>query len=651
MIGEPTAIPGPDTRTETEPQPEKVTGPPVDTKPVSESKSDPESKPDSVVGPDAEQDPEPKPDPWLAFAPAPELKPRWHRRAAGAVGRLLIHEWTLAAVGALLLAVAMTWPTLRYPLHTIPQDIGDPTLVAWMMSWSGHILQTDPNQLWHANAFYPERYSFAFSDTLLGYAPAGLVGSGPAAAILRYNILYVLLHALAFFGAYALTRQLGAGRTGAAVAGVAFAYAPWRLAQAGHMHVISTGGIALALAMLARGHGWSLRHGYRPERTSSNWVLGGWLVATWQISLGFGIGLPFAYIMGVIAAVTVLLWLIRRALRRPRQRLDGRTLASDVVGMLAFGTVGLLLAMPYLTVADRHPEARRTLTDLKGFSPPIKGFFISPAESRIWGGIHADARAALPVPVEMSLLPGFVLYGLAAAGLFLSIWTIRQRILLLAGVAVSMVLAMGTQFFGGDYGYLLMFNNLPGWEGLRTPGRLVIWTTLLLGVLAAGAVSAFVKRAKELTAERVPSRMGPWLRLATLVPLVLVLVEGLNTTPHPIVPAQPAALRTVEGPLLVLPSRALTDLKIMLWSTDKFQPMVNGGSGFTPVRQREIRKVSQTFPDSSSVTYLRELGVRTVVVLRDQIANTPWRNAANAPVDGLGIDREEIGDAVVFRLS
>ena len=159
----------------------------------------------------------------------------------------------------------MTWPTLRYPLHTLPQDFWDPTRQAWQIAWSGHILLTDPAQLWQSNAFFPERYSFAFGDTLLGYAPAGMLGSGPEAAILRYNILFVLAHALLAIGAYALVRQLGAGRTGAAVAAVAFAYAPWRLAQEGHLDIVSAGGIPLALAMLARGHGWSLRHGFRPD--------------------------------------------------------------------------------------------------------------------------------------------------------------------------------------------------------------------------------------------------------------------------------------------------------------------------------------------------------------------------------------------------
>ncbi len=93
-----------------------------------------------------------------------------------------------------------------------------------------------------------------------------MIGTGPEAALVRYNIMFVLAHALATFGAYVLARQLGAGRIGSAVAGVSYTYAPWLLAQAGHLHVLSNGGIPLALAMLARGHGWSLRHGYRPER-------------------------------------------------------------------------------------------------------------------------------------------------------------------------------------------------------------------------------------------------------------------------------------------------------------------------------------------------------------------------------------------------
>lgn len=590
-------------------------------------------------------------DPFTSFAPAPEPVPTRAGRTARAVGRFLAHEWTLAVLGSLALAVAMTWPTLRYPRYTLPQDYWDPSLQAWQMAWTGHALLTDPGRLLHSNAFFPERWSFVFSDTLLGYAPAGMIGSGPEAALLRYNIMFVLAHALATVGAYALARQLGAGRIGAAVAGVTYTYAPWLLAQAGHLHVVSNGGIPLALAMLARGHGWSLRHGYRPERRRVRWVYAGWLVAAWQLSLGFGIGLPFAYVLAGIGLVATITWVLRRWVVRPVRRPFGRRLfAADVVGGLIFAAVGGVLALPYFTVAKLHPQAERTLDDLAWYSPPATGFLTAPAESRVWGDLHEGARSTLPWHPEMTLLPGYVLYALAVGGLFFSVWRVRHRLLLLAGVVVSMVLAMGTEFFDGRFTLVPLFEYVPGWNGLRTPGRLMLWATLLLGLLAAGSVSAFAGRVRKVSAARIPSWPNPWLRLATLLPLLLVTVEGLNRTPHPVVPVQPAAMRTVDGPLLVLPSDQSHDQPVMLWSTTHFQDIVNGGSGFTPTLLEDVREVTTAFPDQASVEYLRTLGVRNVLIPRDQVAGTPWEFTIDAPVDALGITREEIGNVVVYRL-
>ena len=610
----------------------------------------PETKPEPTDDP-PETKPEPPADPFTAFGPAPQRPPGRLVRARRAVVRVLIHEWSLATVAALVVAVAMTWPTLRYPLYTIPQDTWDPTLQAWQMAWSGHILLTDPTQLWQSNTFYPQSWSFAFSDTLLGYAPAGMIGEGPVAAVLRYNIIFVLAHALAALGAYALIRQLGTGRTAAAVGAAGYAYAPWLLSQAGHLHIVSNGGIPLALAMLARGHGWSLRYGYRPQRRSVSWALAGWLTAAWQVSLGFGIGLPFIYILAVICLVSLAMYLVRRTWFWPQRKPFGAVLLlTDLAGGALFTAVGVLLAIPYFRVAELHPNAARTMDDLAAYSPPVSGFFTAPAESLIWGDRHADARAALPWHPEMTLLPGFVLYALALAGLVLSIWTWRQRLLLLAGVLLTGILAMGSSFFDGTYSYGLLFEYVPGWDGIRTPGRMMLWTTLLLAILAAGAVAAFVGRVDDIARQRVTERPGALLRLATLLPLLLVLVEGLNVTPHPEVPEQPQIMRVDDGPILVLPSSQNLDQHVMLWSTTRFQPVVNGGSGFTPDQLAEVREVTRTFPDRSSIGYLRELGVRTVVLRRDQVLGTPWQTTVDLPVDGLGIDRVDIGDTVVYRL-
>ncbi|WP_194821962.1 hypothetical protein [Micromonospora sp. S-DT3-3-22] len=663
------------------------------------------------------------------------------RRLAGVSWRVARHEWTLAALAALLLAVVLTWPTLRDPASTIPQDTGDPTLQAWQVAWGGHALLTNPLQVWHSNTFYPEPYTYAYSDTLLGYAPFGMIGDGPVAAVIRYNLLYMLTHALALFGAYALARQVGAGRAGAAVAGVSFAYAPWKLAQAGHLHVLSIGGIALALAMLARGHGWSLRHGHRPDRVRPGWVVAGWAVAAWQVTLGFGIGLPFAYVLGLLCLGAVVTYGVVWLRRRTRPVVPRGLLLADLAGGIGFAGVTLAMAAPYFEVVARNPSGRRTVAQIEMFSPPWRGFVTAPPESWLWGERHEAARATLGFPGEMTLLPGVVLLSLAVAGLFFSAWRLRHRLMLAGAALVSVALAAGTTFGGdGDPGYVTLVEHAPGWDGVRTPGRLVLWTTLLLGLLAAGALTvreparqadpgaepapgsepageqppgpdaepgagsagdqspgpdaepgsepavpalrpagapvlveasapteaapgprpalrsaAWSGSAAEqaVTREPAPKRAGrQWrlARLALLVPLLLVGVEGVNRTPHVPAPEQPAVLRGLTGPALVLPSDGIRELHVMLWSTDGFPKVVNGLASFTPQSQERIRAVSMTFPDATSVAYLRQVGVRTVVLLPGWAAGTPWADVAARPVDGLGISREIVGEDVIYRL-
>jgi len=589
-------------------------------------------------------------DVWEHFAPAPQRPPGRVGRVARRVGRVVGHEWTLAALAALVLAMAMHWRSVLHPTDTIPADIWDPTLQAWQLAWSGHALLTDPANLWHGNAFFPDKYSYVFSDTLFGYFPFGLFGNGPTAALVRYNLLFVLLHALAFLGPYALVRQLGAGRTAAALAGAAFAYAPWRWGQAGHMHVLSDGGMVLALAMLARGHGFSFTRGFERERTRWGWVIGGWLVAAWQISLGFGIGLPFAYLLGGIALVVGVRWLARAVRGRP---VPGRwVLLANGVGITVFLAVGAIMAQPYLEVVKLHPEARRSVGDLEIYSPTLNAFLTAPAQSWLWGKAHDAARAAMQAPAETTLLPGFMLIGLAVAGLFFSVWSVRIRLWLLGGTVLSAALALGTHFFAGDLAYVLLFKYAPGWQGIRTPGRLAVWTTLLLAVLAAGAVASLVSRSYELAAERVPSRPSLLMRLGTLLPLLLVLIEGTNKVDHPVVPPQPVAVRDAVGPMIVLPTSQWDDENVMLWSTTRFQPIVNGGSGFYPPEQTAAREAMKSFPDASSVDFLHQLGVKTVVVVKDKVLGTDYARAAtpDPSVRDLGLTWRDDGQSIIYTL-
>src|SRR2546426_6812086 len=105
----------------------------------------------------------------------------------------------------------------------------------------------------------------------MGYAPAGLIGNGPVAAIARHNVLFLFAYALALVGGYLLARELGVGRAGAAVAGAAFAYAPYRLEHDAELNILSSGGIPLALALGLRGY-----RRRRPWLVFSAWVVAAW---------------------------------------------------------------------------------------------------------------------------------------------------------------------------------------------------------------------------------------------------------------------------------------------------------------------------------------------------------------------------------------
>jgi hypothetical protein len=133
-------------------------------------------------------------------------------------------EVALSVLAGVTLAIAMTWP-LAIDLWTdVGKDLGDPLLQAWQVAWIGHALVSNPLDLWQANTFWPLEDALAFSDALIGYAPAGLAAQeGPHAALVVYNLLFLFAYTLAFVGAYLLARELGTGPVGAVAAGAAFA--------------------------------------------------------------------------------------------------------------------------------------------------------------------------------------------------------------------------------------------------------------------------------------------------------------------------------------------------------------------------------------------------------------------------------------------
>jgi hypothetical protein len=522
-------------------------------------------------------------------------------------------------LGAVLLAVVTTWPLVLHLRTDIAAETVDPLLQAWQVAWDGHALLHQPLDWFQANTFFPLGNSLAFSDALIGYTPAGLIGSGPQAALVRYDLLFIFSYGLAFAGAYVLARELGLSRAGSIVAGAAFAYAPFRVTQWPHLHVLSSGGIPLSLGLLLRG--------YRSTRPA--WILAGWAVATWQLSLGFTLGLMLVYLLAGLAVVIG--FRVRRLPPRP-------VLLASAGGATLFVAAAVLLALPYFAVLHGHPEARRALADVHALSPPPIGLLSASAHDAVWGGATSAVRDTLDWPTEQSLWPGLVILVLALAG-----WRAAQlsrpvRRGLVIGIAVTLVLAFGLRLFGDWSPYRLLYEFAPGWNGVRTPGRIFTLTTLGFALLAGAGAAELTRRLGER-------------RLAVALPWVLALAivaEGWGSLPH-LRPATPVAANVPE-PRLYLPSADEVDSQYMYWSTDGFPRIVNGLSGFRPRLLDATRAVMARFPDRESVRLLQVLGVRSVV-LTDFASASAAAEVERRPTAGLPLTVHHDGPAIWYEVA
>ncbi len=552
-------------------------------------------------------------------------------------------EIAWAILAGIALAVLTTWPLVLHLPSRIAPDLGDPVRTAWQIAWVGHAMLHDPLHLFDANAFYPHPLSLAFSDSLLGYGPAAFFGHGTVAALVRYNLLFLWAWSLCFVGAYLLGRELGLNKLAAGAAGVAFAYAPYRVTEAGHLHVISSGGIALALFLLLRGY----------RRRSTGLVLAGWLVSAWQVSLGFTLGLQYSYLIGLLALLALWYWW-----HVGRPALPRRLVVVTCVGMAILGVVAVYQARPYLKVSNEYPTAKRTLKEVKTYSSGPAALVSASSENRVWGSVTAGAREHVHSKNEDVFWPGGLILVLALTGLAAGVYTRRLRIGLAGGIAVCSILAMGLGLTGAGYPYRLLFDYAPGWDGVRVPGRVFTTATLFYALLAGAGVQWLMglvgSWGKRQALRGLPAILG-------VVLLVGLLGEGAGHLSHPVVPQPARAEIGLQGPLLDLPTDGAADRVWQYYSTDGFYKIPIGNSTFDIPQVDDLRGGMSGFPDKASIEKLRYYGIRTVVLHLTMpklpgihgyaLAEPPNVQAAAAkPVAGLGVTRRQVGSLVIYEI-
>jgi hypothetical protein len=534
-------------------------------------------------------------------------------------------------VVALLAALVMTWPLVLHLGTDAAQDTYDAPFQTWQVAWIGHELLHHPLNLFQSNIYWPETDSLAFSDVLLGYAPAALIASqGLQAALVVHNLLVLFAYVLAFLGAYLLARELGAGLWGGLAAGAAFAYAPWRLIQTSHLHVISSGGIPLALYLLLRGY----------RRSSARLIVAGWLVAAWQMTLGFTLGLQLVYLLPVLALFAAVEWH-----RHGRPRPTRAVAVATVAGIYVYAAATTLMAQPYYRVLHDYPESRKTVTEVTHFSPPMRAFLAAPSTDALWAGPTAHWRNSIHSLSEGWLFPGLTVVLLALLGLAATAYSRRLRLGLAVGTLLCWFLSQGLPGeehpTNGFSLYRPLYDYAPGWDGVRTPGRINTLTSLGLALLAAAGVAFVQRHVRRL------GTVAPFLASAVLV--AAIFAEGYGPVPHPR-PASSQTAAEAPSPQLVLPADFNSEPLNVYWSIDGFPRIANGVGSFVPAQYDRIVQTSKTFPDPSSVAYLRSVGIRSVVLHLDRAPGTAWQDVAARSIAGLGITRQDEGNLAVYVL-
>lgn len=191
---------------------------------------------------------------------APSLGSRRWRKASlpRALQYPLLRECLIFS-SFLLLTALMTWPWVKHLRYAV-SDQGDPYMIAWTLWWDYHQTFTDPLSLFHANVFYPYQYTLAFSEHVYGIAllffPLFALGCPPLTV---HSIATFLSFTFCGYGAFRLARTL-TGSTGAGfVAGIVFAFIPYRFSILPHLHYMFAGWIPLlleALVLFARARSW-----------------------------------------------------------------------------------------------------------------------------------------------------------------------------------------------------------------------------------------------------------------------------------------------------------------------------------------------------------------------------------------------------------
>jgi hypothetical protein len=471
---------------------------------------------------------------------------------------------SLAGLAYAAIAVVMTWPLGRHLATSLASDLGDPALNCWVLLWTaGQALAALTGDVaalgnyWNGNIYYPEPLALTYSEHLTPqmlqilpvYAATGNI-------VLSYNLLFLATFALSGLTMYLFVRELTENRLAAFVAGLAFAYAPYRLGQFSHLQVLSSFWMPLALLGVRR---------YFESRSLTALAGGAAALVAQSLSCGYYLLFCPPFVAG---------YAVYEMTRR--KLLGDRRVWLSLAGA---GVVALIVTWPFVRpygqVRERGQIGVRSAEEISMFSADTHAFGTLAPSSRVrfWRetfsgypkpegegfvGLTIAALAVVAVVAGLvrrlralpwAALPawrfaGIVVSGVAAAACIYVVATLfvdgrfavnlggtstvfrnSTRPLLMGATAIAVFTALtrtrsigrevgffawalvaaalcalgprieaaGQPLGPGPYAWLL---ELPGFDGFRVPARFLMIVACFFGVLAGLGAATLMSRLK-----------------------------------------------------------------------------------------------------------------------------------------------------------
>jgi hypothetical protein len=476
------------------------------------------------------------------------------------------------------LSVLFTWP-LAADLSTQVIAHFDPPFSAWRLARMVHNMSSG-GPLFDGGIFWPAQHTLAYSDAMPAQAvlawPLLAVGLSPLTVL---NLLTLAGVAGSAIAAYVLARRL-TGSTGAAlVAGLVFAFAPYRRDHLQHLELQWALWTPLAL--------WAWHRALDGGRARDGLMCAGFVLLQLLSSIYYGMFLVVA--MAVICPLTV---------AQRRGRIGRRALGGLFAGAVVVAVAAAAYQRPYELARELVGE--RDPAEAANYSADAASYLAATPDNLLYGALTHSLGDN-----EKRLFPGLTPIALSMAALIPPV----SPVALIYGAAA--VVAWDASLGPSGRVYPLLRAALPAFSVVRAPARFAIIVLLGMSVLTAIGLARFAPTGSR---RLVMLAVGALLMLEYgTTPLVTQGMPRERPRLYAWVSEQPRQV-TLELPVPRPHRLPLHDAFYLYAQTWHWQPLANGYSGHYAQPYLELLDALVNFPDERSSAAMALTGIERVIL-------------------------------------